>query len=66
MAMDSSKATPPAPRVHVMVQAIPVVTRAEHTAGGRELTEGYLAQWIAMGSGTGARRAPRVRRHPER
>jgi hypothetical protein len=51
MAMDSSKAAPPAPRVHVMVQAIPVVTRAAHTAGGRELTEGYLAQWVAMGSG---------------
>jgi hypothetical protein len=51
MAMDSSAASPTSPPLHVMVQAIPVVTRAEHTAGGRELTEGYLAQLLAMGSG---------------
>jgi len=51
MAMDSTKPPPPANLVHVMAQAIPVVTHAHNTAGGRDLTEGYLAQWVAMGSG---------------
>lgn len=35
-----------------MAQAIPVVTHAHNTAGGRDLTEGYVAQWVAMGSGS--------------
>jgi hypothetical protein len=51
MAMDSTSAPPTANRVHVMAQAIPVVTHAQHTAGDRNLTEGYLAQVVAMGSG---------------
>ena len=51
MAPDSSKAARVPDMVHVMAQAIPVVTHAHNTAGGRELTEGYLAQWVAMGSG---------------
>jgi hypothetical protein len=51
MAPDSSQPSPTSNRLHVMAQAIPVVTRAQNTAGGRDLTEGYLAQLIAMGSG---------------
>jgi hypothetical protein len=51
MAMDSTGPSPPANLVHVMAQAIPVVTRAQNTAGGQDLTEGYLAQLVAMGSG---------------
>jgi hypothetical protein len=34
--------------VSAMAQAIPLVTRADPTAGGRTLTEGYLSQPIAM------------------
>jgi hypothetical protein len=51
MAMDSIKPSPMPNRLHFMVQAIPVVTRAHNTAGRRDLTEGYLAQVVAMGSG---------------
>jgi hypothetical protein len=50
MAMDSTRSTPTANRVHVMAQAIPVVTRAANTVGGRDLTEGYVAQLVAMGN----------------
>jgi hypothetical protein len=52
MAMDSTTSAPTADRVHVMAQAIPVVTRAENSVGGRDLMEGYLAQVVAMGSGS--------------
>ena len=51
MAMDSTRPSPAPNSLHVMVQAIPVVTRAHNTAGRRDLTEGYLAQWVAMGGG---------------
>jgi hypothetical protein len=51
MAPDSSQSAPVPNLFHVMAQAIPVVTRAHNTAGGRDLTEGYLAQWVAMASG---------------
>src|SRR4051812_40756377 len=34
--------------VHVMAQAIPLVTRADPTAGRRSLTEGYLTQPLVM------------------
>jgi hypothetical protein len=37
---------------HLMVQAIPVVTRAQHTAGGADVTEGYLSQTAAMARGS--------------
>lgn len=36
-------------RWHLMVQAIPVVTHAENSAEGMDLTEGYLSQAAAMG-----------------
>jgi len=49
--MDSTGPAPAANLAHVMAQAIPVVTRAQNTAGGRDLTEGYLSQLVAMGSG---------------
>ena len=39
------------PRWHFMAQAIPVLTRADHTAGGVDLSEGYLAQVVAMARG---------------
>jgi hypothetical protein len=52
MAADSTQPSTTANRVHVMVQAIPVVTRAQNTAAGRDLTEGYLAQTVAMGGGS--------------
>jgi hypothetical protein len=39
-------------RWHVMVQAIPVVTRATHTAEGMSLTEGYVSQAAAMVRGS--------------
>lgn len=42
-----------------MVQAIPLVTRAAHTAGGVTLTESYLSQAMLMGQGSW--RAGRVR-----
>jgi len=51
MAMDSTIPSPMPNRLHFMVQGIPVVTRAHNTAGRRDLTEGYLAQLVAMGSG---------------
>ena len=34
---------------HVMVQAIPVLTHAQNTAEGADLTEGYLSQTMVMG-----------------
>ena len=34
---------------HLMVQAIPVVTHAANSIGGKSFTEGYLAQTAAMG-----------------
>ncbi|HEX7941280.1 MAG TPA: hypothetical protein VF488_05720, partial [Gemmatimonadaceae bacterium] len=40
VAADSSTPSPTSNRLHVMAQAIPVVTHAHHTAGGRDLTEG--------------------------
>ena len=39
-------------RWHLMLQAIPVVTHAAHTAGNADLTEGYLAQTVLMARGT--------------
>ncbi|HEV7991025.1 MAG TPA: hypothetical protein VGP25_04325 [Gemmatimonadaceae bacterium] len=39
-------------RWHVMAQAIPVLTHAAHTAGGADLTEGYLAQSVLMTRGS--------------
>src|SRR5215203_1782676 len=38
-------------RWHLMVQGIPVVTHAQNTAEGVDLTEGYLSQAAAMGRG---------------
>lgn len=35
----------------IMAQAIPLVTRARHTAGGGTLTEGYLSQPLLMAHG---------------
>jgi hypothetical protein len=52
MAKDSNADTTSPRHLHVMVQAIPVLTHAENTVGGRGLTEGYLAQVVAMGSGS--------------
>ncbi|MBW8768530.1 MAG: hypothetical protein JF589_02100 [Gemmatimonadetes bacterium] len=51
MAVDSGKPARVPNSLHVMAQAIPVVTHAQNTAAGRDLTEGYLAQWVAMGGG---------------
>jgi hypothetical protein len=51
MEPDSTRHSQTANRLHVMLQAIPVVTHAHNTAGGRDLTEGYLSQWVAMGGG---------------
>ena len=39
-------------RWHVMAQAIPVVTHVAHSAGGADLTEGYLSQVAAMARGS--------------
>lgn len=36
---------------HLMVQAIPVVTHAANTIGGKSLTEGYVSQAAAMARG---------------
>ena len=38
-------------RWHLMVQGIPVITHAQNTAEGLDLTEGYLSQAAAMGRG---------------
>jgi hypothetical protein len=51
MARDAKADTTSPPPLHLMVQAIPVLTHAANTVGGRGLTEGYLAQVVAMGSG---------------
>src|SRR5258705_3513319 len=51
MAMDSSADSLASHHLHFMVQAIPVLTHAENTVGSRRLTEGYVAQLLAMGSG---------------
>ena len=51
MATDAKADTTSPHRLHLMAQAIPVLTRAENTAAGRDLTEGYLAQVVGMGSG---------------
>jgi hypothetical protein len=51
MTMEPDSATSLPSRFHVMVQAIPVLTHAEHSAGGAQLTEGYIAQAAAMGRG---------------
>jgi hypothetical protein len=40
-----------ATRWHLMLQAIPVVTHAQNTAEGADLTEGYLSQAAAMARG---------------
>jgi hypothetical protein len=40
------------PRWHVMAQAIPVLTHAAATAGGVDVTEGYLSQAAAMVRGS--------------
>jgi hypothetical protein len=48
MAMDDSIAMP---SWHFMVQAIPLVTHAAHTAGAVNLTEGYLSQDVVMTHG---------------
>jgi hypothetical protein len=40
------------PMWHLMLQAIPVVTRAQHTAGTADLTEGYVSQAAAMVRGS--------------
>lgn len=48
----SSADTGTAPMWHVMLQAIPVVTRAQHTAGNADLTEAYLSQAAAMARGS--------------
>ena len=50
MAVDSAHGERPN-RWHAMVQAIPLVTHAENTAEGRDLTEGYVSQAAAMGRG---------------
>src|SRR3954454_21468766 len=50
MASDSSDGARPN-AWHMMAQAIPAVTRAQNTAGGADLTEGYLSQAAAMGRG---------------
>src|SRR4051794_2579154 len=47
----SSDSVASAPRWHLMAQAIPLVTHAENTAEGGDLTEGYLSQAAAMGRG---------------
>jgi hypothetical protein len=49
-ATDANADTTSPHRLHAMVQAIPVLTHAANTAGGRGLTEVYLAQVVAMGS----------------
>src|SRR5215208_1626735 len=41
-----------APRWHLMVQAIPIVTHAANTVAGDDLTEGYVSQAAAMGGGS--------------
>src|SRR5215212_8419446 len=38
-------------RWHLMAQAIPVVTRAARSIGGRDFTEGYVSQAALMGRG---------------
>jgi hypothetical protein len=38
--------------IRLMAQAIPVVTRAVHTAGAATLTEGYVSQAMLMGQGS--------------
>jgi hypothetical protein len=49
MAMETGADTMAPHRWHVMAQAIPVLTHAEHTAGGAGRTEGQLAQVALMG-----------------
>src|SRR4051812_32754036 len=38
-----------APRLHLMAQAIPLVTRADPTAGGTAKTQALLTQLVLMG-----------------
>jgi hypothetical protein len=48
MASSASAVTSAPSRVHVMVQAIPLVTRADPSAGGSRVTQAVVAQVVAM------------------
>jgi hypothetical protein len=47
-AMSADTAAHPSSRLHVMVQAIPLVTRADPSAGGAPVTQAVLSQVVAM------------------
>jgi hypothetical protein len=50
--MPATSSADSVPHWHLMAQAIAVVTHAARTAGGEDLTEGYLSQAAAMARGS--------------